>query len=198
MQLLGRKAQLYRGTRVHKLFEAYDKAHRHLALEEWPGVEPLDRVRIARDELKASFEVEIGRLEADRAALDHEALAKSRALAPARALFDPSPEAILARRYEAAAEREFHRSLKLIQQLDDRGPSEGPPVEADANSSEEVVSGESASFFPADPAESKGLGRRASARLQPPDSTPRSSRISPKDLPERASKSEILSETSRR
>ena len=48
---------------------------------------------------------EIESLLADRNTLDLEAIEKDRAGAADRSVFDPSRQAILARRYEAAAER---------------------------------------------------------------------------------------------
>jgi hypothetical protein len=41
-----------------------------------------------------------------------------RSVAARRALFDPSSEATLARRYEAAAERGFFRALQELRRLD--------------------------------------------------------------------------------
>ena len=57
---------------------------------------------------------EIARLIAHRSTLDADTLAADRAGAAARALFDPSREATLARRYEAAAGHAFHRALKAL------------------------------------------------------------------------------------
>jgi hypothetical protein len=48
--------------------------------------------------------------------VDEATAAKLRTEAGKRALFDPSPEAILARKYEAAAERGFFRCLKELRQ----------------------------------------------------------------------------------
>jgi hypothetical protein len=60
----------------------------------------------------------VERLKEVRARIDHEALAADRAEAVDRALFDPSPEAILARKYEAAAERALYKALKELRQVE--------------------------------------------------------------------------------
>ena len=49
---------------------------------------------------------------------DEATVAQLRAEAKARAMFDPSKEATLARKYEAAAERGFFRALKELRQLE--------------------------------------------------------------------------------
>ena len=64
------------------------------------------RVRKARDE----FEAPEG--------LDEASVELLRDEAATRALFDPSAEATLARKYEAAAERGFFRALKELRQVE--------------------------------------------------------------------------------
>jgi hypothetical protein len=54
--------------------------------------------------------------------LDPAAIARLRAEAGREAMFDPSREAGLARRYEAAAERGFFRALKELRLLESKGP----------------------------------------------------------------------------
>jgi hypothetical protein len=60
--------------------------------------------------------------------LDEAIVAQLKAEAMARVLFDPSKEATLARKYEAAAERCFFRSLKELRQLRKDAPSRVPVV----------------------------------------------------------------------
>jgi hypothetical protein len=57
---------------------------------------------------------------------------RMRDLAARRALFDPSREATLARKYEAAAERGFFRALKELRQVEReaKADSTGPGIEA--------------------------------------------------------------------
>ena len=60
---------------------------------------------------------------------DEATVAQLRAEAEARAMFDPSKEATLARKYEAAAERSFFRALKELRQLEKQAKApESPPA----------------------------------------------------------------------
>ena len=65
-----------------------------------------------------------------------------------RAMFDPSKEACLARKYEAAAERGFFRALKEFRQLE--RAAKGPDVKAEIEATRKSM-GQLASFFPAAP-----------------------------------------------
>ena len=67
--------------------------------------------------------------------------ARLRAEAGRRAMFDPSREATLARKYEAAAERGFFRALKELRQLEKQTKAADPAVAA------EVFQQELASFL---------------------------------------------------
>ena len=58
--------------------------------------------------------------------VDPEEAARLRAEAGRRAMFDPSKEATLARKYEAAAERGFFRALKELRQLEKQARSAEP------------------------------------------------------------------------
>jgi transcription initiation factor TFIIIB Brf1 subunit/transcription initiation factor TFIIB len=49
--------------------------------------------------------------------LDEAALSKLRSEVSSRAMFDPSPDATLARKYEASAERSFFRCLKELEKI---------------------------------------------------------------------------------
>jgi len=83
-----------------------------------------DRVRAALDD----FEAPEG--------ADAEQAARLRAEAGRRAMFDPSKEACLARKYEAAAERSFFRSLREIRQLrKESSRSPASEIEAQARAS---------------------------------------------------------------
>ena len=68
-----------------------------------------ERKESARGDLIAIIRAEIDRLTSLRAGLPFEDLARSRAEAPMRRLFDPSTSGVLFRRYETAAARELHR-----------------------------------------------------------------------------------------
>ncbi len=78
----------------------------------------------ACDEMIVYIDAEVVRLRAHRETLDHEAIALDRAEAGDRALFDPSKEATLARKYEAAATREFYRALREFREVEATGESE--------------------------------------------------------------------------
>jgi hypothetical protein len=71
--------------------------------------------------------------------LDEATVAQLRAEAGARAMFDPSREAALARQYEAAAERGFFRALKELRQLE-KAAAAAPPVVDEAMLEETLAS----------------------------------------------------------
>ena len=64
---------------------------------------------------------------------DAETVARLRAEAAARAMFDPSKEASLARKYEASAERGFFRALKELRQLEKQAKAIDPAAELEAS-----------------------------------------------------------------
>ena len=77
----------------------------------------------------AALSERVRRAEADFAApegLDPAEVARLRAEAGRRAMFDPSKEATLARKYEAAAERGFFRALKELRQLEKQAKAAEP------------------------------------------------------------------------
>ncbi len=87
---------------------------------EFEGMDATGRREAIIAELRqriASHVAELGEL---AASFDLEALARDRAEAPTRVLFDASPQAILARKYEAAAERGMYKALKELQALEAR------------------------------------------------------------------------------
>ncbi len=92
------------------------------------------------------IDAEVARLRAERDGLDLGAIARARAAAPTRALFDPSREAELVRKYEAAAERGFYKALRDIERINaaESEQADTDPTEAHASTSVEV-----ASFVPA-------------------------------------------------
>ena len=92
-----------------------------------------------------------------------------------RAMFDPSKEACLARKYEAAAERGFFRALKEFRQL--ARESKGVDVPSAAASEAAAIRksmGQLASFFPA---------------VNPPSATAKPAIAMPAPAPQPASKS---------
>ena len=67
---------------------------------------------------------------------DEATVAQLRAEAKAKAMFDPSKEATLARKYEAAAERGFFRALKELRQLEKQAKAAEPPAPAGSSRQE--------------------------------------------------------------
>jgi len=84
----------------------------------------------ACDELVVYIDAELARLRAHHETFDHEAIALDRAEAAERAMFDPSNAAVLARRYEAAAERAFYKALHEFRAVESAAES-SPVDEAD-------------------------------------------------------------------
>jgi hypothetical protein len=82
----------------------------------------------ARDGLLALIDLEIHKLADAIELIDFDALAQSRAEAPLRAQFDPSRQATLARRYEAAALREREKALQEL--LERHAPQDAKPEPA--------------------------------------------------------------------
>jgi hypothetical protein len=82
-----------------------------------------ERVREAVD----AFDDEIEALDAGPAAFPPGLIDKARAEAGARASFDPSPEATLARRYEAVSERALFRTLRELREVESTAPEAALP-----------------------------------------------------------------------
>ena len=78
----------------------------------------------ARGQLGLLIDAQVAALERLKPTLDQDRIAKDRAEAAARALFDASPASVLARKYEAATERSFYRALRELRQLD--APASSP------------------------------------------------------------------------
>ena len=79
------------------------------------------RMERAADRQTAALTEHVRRAEAEFVApegVDSESADRLRAEACRRAMFDPSKEAALARKYEAAAERSFFRALKELRQME--------------------------------------------------------------------------------
>jgi len=86
----------------------------------------------ACDEMVVYIDAEVDRLREHRETLDHEVIALDRAEAGNRAQFDPSNEAILARRYEATATREFYQALREFREVEAVGEPEASEALAPA------------------------------------------------------------------
>ena len=89
-----------------------------LSPDEGADLDDEDRQAWARARLASMIDDELEALHACLDVLDHDIFELDREEAPTRALFDPSKEATLARRYEAATERGMFRSLRDLRQLE--------------------------------------------------------------------------------
>ncbi len=116
--LLGLNPGGYRIARIMALSEAVLGGFYHLDKSDGEGLEGPARSAWAKGELTRLIDVETDRLEEARARIDHESLAADRAQAVDRALFDPSPEMVLARKYEAATERAMYKAYKEFKQAE--------------------------------------------------------------------------------
>ena len=112
----------------------------------WSDLPDPERREAARMEMAAIIDAEIAQLERLRQGLDHEAIARDREGARARAIFDPSKEATLARKYEAAAERGFFKTIKEIERINATAEESS---ESDTSPESVEDCGELASSFPA-------------------------------------------------
>jgi hypothetical protein len=103
--------------------------------------------------------------------LDESAIARLRAEAGVRAMFDPSREACLARKYEAAAERGFFRALKELRQLETQSKASSPGIDEEmfkkSLGSFLQFEKEDAEFDAMYPEEAPMLPTKASSRFEP-------------------------------
>jgi hypothetical protein len=157
--LMGRRPHSVPASRLGALCQAAMGDFRALEANDGAGLDSHERRLWAADQLKGLIEARITELQARLAAFDTEAIARDRAEAGERALFDPSPEAALARKYEAALERSLFRTLKELREVEaaaaearepdatPRGP-DVTPREPDVTPEKETTSEPLGSFFP--------------------------------------------------
>ena len=116
--LMGRRPLDLPGSRVGALSRALGFDFSRLGPEEGAGLGDLDRYEYARVRMLEFIAGRVETLTAYRNTLDLEAAARARTGAADRALFDASPEATLARKYEAAAERSLFRTLREFREVE--------------------------------------------------------------------------------
>ena len=109
-----------------------------------------DRRAWAVDRLREIVAAQIDELRAHRATLELAPIARDRARAADRALFDPSKEAILARKYEAAAERALFRTLAEYREVEAEARAQAE-VEGEAGPGPETLGSFLPDDHPADP-----------------------------------------------
>jgi hypothetical protein len=119
-------------SRVRALSEAIVGDFRYLNVGEGEGLSKPDRIDWARNAMADRIDEELQMLLDHRKTLDLEAIEEDRAGAADRALFDPSKEAILARRYEAAAEREVYRALRALEEFEAKAAVSPEPEVAES------------------------------------------------------------------
>src|SRR5262249_24874862 len=110
--LMGRRPHCVPASRLGALCQAAIGHLRAREADDGAGLDNRERRLWAADQLKGLIDERIATLQARLAACNTEAIARDRAEAADRALFDPSPAAVLARKYETSNERNFFRTLK--------------------------------------------------------------------------------------
>ena len=116
--LTGLRVDHARNSRIGALSRAVWGDFAGLADHEGGPLEEDARKAWARAKLIDRIDAEVGALEIHRDTLDFEMIELDRSEAGARALFDPSKEATLARRYESEAHRGFFKALKEFRQAE--------------------------------------------------------------------------------
>jgi hypothetical protein len=127
--LLGLPADGLAGSRVEALTMATWGQFERLAPEERTGLEPSERKAWARSRLIERIDAEIAELNGHLSTIDPKIVERDRAEAADRALFDASPEARLARRYESEARRCFFKALKEFRQVEADAIEQAEPLE---------------------------------------------------------------------
>jgi hypothetical protein len=122
-------------TRARCLGEAIYGTMDLLNPDDGPKLSGNERKIWAADRLVELIDGEIAKLEALKATIDIDAIELDRSEAQFRAMFDPSKEAILARKYEAAIERGLYRALQEYRAAQDLPPqvSLGKEFESEPN-----------------------------------------------------------------
>jgi hypothetical protein len=116
--LTGLKVQHARGSRLGALSRGSWGDFGGLIDEDGAGLDDEPRRAWSRAALLERIDAEIAGLEAHRETLDFETIEQDRAEAGDRAMYDPSKEAALARRYESEASRGFFKALKEFRQVE--------------------------------------------------------------------------------
>jgi hypothetical protein len=158
MTLCGIREADVRNSRIGALAMAVWGHFDWLSPTDGGSLDPSARKLWAKEQLLERIKAEIDELEAHRETLDFETIELDRIEAPDRALFDPSREATLARRYEAQASRGFYKALNEFRQ-----------VEAEATErAESATPAETAEPLASFRAESRSAPRDPSTVFPPP------------------------------
>ncbi len=138
--LLGLRREDVPVSRFRALTEAIGGKFQHLDPHDGEGQMDGNRSHWALQMLAQLIEAEIEKLKALRETLDHKGLALDRSEAKYRAMFDPSKDAILARKYDAANERSYFRTLKEFRILNGEAPEVKAPPRVASKRPEELGS----------------------------------------------------------
>ncbi|WP_435016416.1 hypothetical protein TA3x_003982 [Tundrisphaera sp. TA3] len=137
--LLGRHPGIYPPTPFHPILRAIQGDFSGLTADQGAGLNCKKRKAWAFEKLAALIDAEVAALRDLRVRIDGENEAIDRAEAADRALFDPSDEAQMARRHEAAAERGLFRALREFHKVEERaaavaaaGPGPEPKPEPES------------------------------------------------------------------
>ncbi|WP_435021556.1 hypothetical protein TA3x_002437 [Tundrisphaera sp. TA3] len=128
--LMGRHPGMHPPSPLEALSQALRGDFSMLGEGQGAGLRRDRRMAWAREQLGALIDAEVAELRAVRASIDAQNEATDRAEAADRALFDPSPEGQLARKYQAAAERGLFRALREYRAHERQTEVEAPPEPA--------------------------------------------------------------------
>jgi hypothetical protein len=176
--LMGRRLGDFPISRAKALSEAIGGEFQSLEVSDGEGLDVFERRVWAGERMAELIDREVARLEAHRTRFDLDELARERAESADRVLFDPSKEATLARKYEAAAERSLYKALKELRQLQAQKSK-------DANQLFDPEEPELGSFFP-------GKGAVEPDRLDRPESPAHEPFSERQEAPRRTRKSDRL------
>ncbi len=138
--LLGLRREDVPVSRFRALTEAIQGKFQHLDPHDGEGQMDGNRALWALQMLAQLIEVEIAKLKTLRENFDHKGLDLDRAEAKYRAMFDASKEAVLARKYHAANERTYSRTLKEFRMLNADATKDDSPNQVVSEPAEELGS----------------------------------------------------------
>jgi hypothetical protein len=152
--LAGLRVEDARGSRIGALSRAVWGDFEALGDRDGGGLEEDARRAWAQARLVERIDEAVAELEEHLETLDFEGIELDRAGAADVALFDPSREASLARRYESEARREFFKALKELRRVEAEAAERPSPAEGAEPASPEAALGsfrEEAPPAPRDP-----------------------------------------------
>ena len=120
--LTGVRSERSHDTRIGDLSNALWGEFHNLTALEGGDLDNEARRNWARAALLELVDAQIAELVAHKGTLDLDRIEQDRREAPARAKFDDSKQASLARRYEADSDRGFYKALKELRQVEAQAP----------------------------------------------------------------------------